>query len=57
MAPWYPSIFQCTFFYKLQEKTEKVTVYATKLEGALNVVKQEYPMMLSMSVAQKHLWY
>ena len=42
-------------FYKLQGKTKKVTLYVTQLEEALNVVQQEYPMMLSMSMVQKHL--
>ena len=43
-------------FYKLQQgKTEKVLVYVTHLEGALNTVQQEYPMMLSMGKVQKHL--
>ena len=32
-----------------------ITVYETWLEGALNVAQQEYPMMLSVSEAQKHL--
>ena len=41
--------------YKLQQgKTEKVLIYVTHLEGALNMVQQEYPMMLSMSKVQKH---
>ena len=43
-------------FYKLQQgKMEKVPVYATLLEGVLNAVQQEYPMMLSMGKVQKHL--
>ena len=43
-------------FNKLQQgKTEKVLVYVTNLEGTLNVVQQEYPMMLSTSEVQKHL--
>ena len=45
-------------FYKLQQgKTEKVQVYVTHLEGTLNAVKQEYPMMLSAGIGQKHLRY
>ena len=43
-------------FYKLQQgKVEKVTLYVTQLEGALNVVQQEYLMMLSASEVQQHL--
>ena len=38
--------------YKPQGKTEKVLVYAIHLGRALNVVKQEYPMMLSVSEVQ-----
>ena len=38
-------------FYKLQGKTEKVMLYVTQLE-ALNVVQQEYLMMLSTSEVQ-----
>ena len=37
------------------KKDKKVPVYVTHLEGALNVVQWEYPMMLSMSKVQKHL--
>ena len=32
-----------------------MTVYVTQLEGALNIVQQEYPMVLSVSEVQKHL--
>ena len=32
-----------------------VSETVSKLEGALNVVQQEYPMMLSMSEVQNHL--
>ena len=40
-------------FYKLQQdKAEKVTFFVTCLEGALDVVQQEYPMMLSASQVQ-----
>ena len=42
-------------FYKLQGKTEKVTLYVTQLEGTLNVVQQEYLIMLSASEVQQHL--
>ena len=34
---------------------EKVTLYVTQLEGALNAVWQEYTMMLSASEVQQHL--
>ena len=41
--------------YKFQQgKTEKVTLYVTWVEGALNAVQQEYPMMLSASEVQQH---
>ena len=37
-------------FYNLQQgKMEKVTLYVSLLEGALNAVQQEYLMMLSAS--------
>ena len=43
-------------FYKLQQgKAEKVTMYVTWLEGALNVVQQEYLTMLSTNEVQHHL--
>ena len=43
-------------FYELQQgKTEKVTLYVTQLEGALDVIQQEYPMMLSTGEVQQHL--
>ena len=43
-------------FYKLQQgRTEKVTLYVTQLEGALNAVQQEYPRMLSVNEVQQHL--
>ena len=43
-------------FYKLQQgKVEKATLYVTQLEGALNVVQQEYLMMLSTSEVQQHV--
>ena len=36
--------------YKLQlGKVEKVTLFVTQLEVAVNVVQQEYPMMLRAS--------
>ena len=42
--------------YELQQgTTEKVTLYITPLEGALNVVQQEYVMILSTSEVQQHL--
>ena len=42
--------------YKLQQgKTEEVMLYVTQLEGALNAVQQECPLMLSMRDVQKHL--
>ena len=42
--------------YKLQQgKTEKVVVYVTSLDVALNEAQQEYPIMLSVSKVQKHL--
>ena len=42
-------------FYKLQHgKTEKVTLYVTQFEGALNVVQQQYLTMLSASEVQQH---
>ena len=45
-------------FYKLQQgKTEKVLVYVTHLEGALNAVQQESSMMLSTFKVQMHLRY
>ena len=43
-------------FYKLQQgKTEKLLICVTHLEGVLNVVQQEHPMMLSMGKFQKQL--
>ena len=39
-------------FYKLQGMTEKVTANVVPLEGALNVVEQEYPTMSSASKVQ-----
>ena len=43
-------------FDKLQQgKTEKVTLYISQLEGALNAVQQEYMTMLSGSEVQQHL--
>ena len=43
-------------FYRLQQrKTEKVTVYVAQLEGTLNAVQKEYPMILSISEVPKHL--
>ena len=43
-------------YFKLQQgKREKVTLCVTQLEGALNVVWQEYLMMLSASEVQQHL--
>ena len=42
--------------YNLQQgKSEKVTLYVTQLEWALNVVQQEYLIMLSASEVQQHL--
>ena len=41
-------------FYKLQGKTERMTVYVTQLEGALNAVQQKYPTMLSASMVKKN---
>ena len=42
--------------YKLQQgRTEKVTLYVTQLEGALNVVQEEYLTMLSANEVQQHL--
>ena len=42
--------------YKLQQnQLEKVTLYVTQLEGALNAVQHEYPLMLSASEVQQHL--
>ena len=42
-------------FYKLQQgKSEKVTVYVTQLERALNACQQEYPKILSMSKVPTH---
>ena len=44
------------FFCKLQQgKTEKVAVIVTQLEQVLNLVQQEYPIMLSASEVQNHL--
>ena len=43
-------------FYTLhQGKTEKVTLYVTQLERALNAVQQEYLAMLSTNEVQQHL--
>ena len=43
-------------FYNLQQgKIEKVILYITWLEVALNVVQKEYLMMLSASEVQQHL--
>ena len=43
-------------FCKLQQgKMEKMTLYLTQLEGALNVGQQEYPMMLNPCEVQKHI--
>ena len=43
-------------FYKLQQgEMDKVTLYVTQLEGALNVVWQEYVTMLSAWEMQQHL--
>ena len=47
-------------FYKLQQsKSERVTLYVTQLEGALNAVQQEYLMMLSTYEVQQLLrdWF
>ena len=42
--------------YTLQQgKTEKVTLYVTLLEEALNVVQQEYLTILSTNEVQQHL--
>ena len=43
-------------FYKLQqENMEKVPVYVTQFEGALNAVQQEYPNILNADKIHKHL--
>ena len=43
-------------FCKLQQgKSEKVTLYVTQLEGALNEVQKEYLTMLSTNEVQQHL--
>ena len=43
-------------FYKVQQgRAEKVMLYETHLEGALNAVQQEYLMMLSASEVKQHL--
>ena len=43
-------------FYKLQQgKMDKVMLYVTQLEGGLNVIQQEYMMMLSASEVQQPL--
>ena len=42
--------------YKLQQgRTEKVTLYVTQPQGALNAVQQEYLTMLSVNEVQQHL--
>ena len=42
--------------YKLQQdRTEKVTMYVTWLEGAVNVVQQEYLIILSANEVQQYL--
>ena len=43
-------------FYNLKQgRTEKVTLYVTNWRGALNVVQQEYPTMLSANEVQQLL--
>ena len=42
-------------FINYKGKTEKVMLYVTQLEGALNAVQQEYLMMLTASEVQKNL--
>ena len=55
MAPLYPLIFDAEFLHTAPEKDKKVPVYVTQLKGALIVVQQEYPNMLSTGKVQKHL--
>ena len=38
-------------------REKKVMLYVTQLEGVLNAVQQEYPIMLSQSEAQKHYYF
>ena len=43
-------------FYKLQQgKMEKLLVHVTHLEGMVNVVQQEYPMIVRAIKVQKQL--
>ena len=51
MALCHPLMFGYKIFISYN-KMEKVTLHVTQLDGALNVLQQEYPKMLNGSEVQ-----